>query len=165
MSEQSAETGTPGKWIKTNQGMAVCLTALVGALLAYLLSSEWVYEKLRDGFHLGLFTVISAITMVICSLAMIVDRQRNDTDKEMSSQTWQDWIVVLVVCVLSFFYFKLAWNFDFLIVSPFFLCGAMYMFGVRPLRSAITTSLIMTVAIYIVFRLIGIRLPSMIIGF
>ena len=145
--------------------MAVCLTILVGALLAYLLSSDWVYEKLRDGFRLGLFTIISGITMLICSVAMIFDRQRHDTDKEMESQTWKDWVVVLVACIASFVYFKLAWNFDFLIVSPFFLCAAMYIFGVRPLRSAITISLIMTVSIYIVFRLIGISLPSIIIGF
>ncbi len=165
MSEQSSGSETQGTWIKTNQGMAVCLTVLVGILMAYLLSSDWVYEKLRDGFRLGLFTIISCVTMLICSVSMIFDRQRNDTDKEMEAQGWRDWVVVAIACVTCFAYFQLAWNFDFLIVSPFFLCAAMYLFGVRPLRSAITTSLIMTVAIYLVFRLIGIKLPSIIFEF
>ena len=69
MSEQNAGAAPQTELFKTNKGIGIILTVLGGILLAYLLSSDWVYEKLRDGFHLGLFTVISAITMIICSVA------------------------------------------------------------------------------------------------
>jgi hypothetical protein len=145
--------------------MAVCLTGLVGVLLIYLLSSDWVYERLRDGFHLGTFSVVSGITMLLCTVSMIFDSHKNETDEEMSALAWRDWVVIAVAVVSCFVYFHLAWKFDFLIVSPFFLCAAMYGLGVRPLRSAITSSVIMTIAIYVIFRLIGISLPSVIVPF
>ncbi|MEQ8193711.1 MAG: tripartite tricarboxylate transporter TctB family protein [Rhodospirillales bacterium] len=165
MSEHTSDSGAQTPWIKTNQGMAVCTSAAVGVLLIYLLSSDWVYEKLRDGFHLGTFSVVSGITMLICTVSMIFDSEKDKTDEEMAALTWRDWGVAFVSVVACFVYFQLAWSFDFLVVSPFFLCAGMYLLGVRPLRSAITSSVIMTVAIYGIFRLIGISLPSVIIPF
>lgn len=160
-------TGADGRagWIKTNQGVGTCIAALVTLLLLYLASKDWVYQELRDGFRLGFFTVISALAMLICAVAMIVDRHRGETDDDMARTGWLDWAIAGGAMALCYLYFELAWGLDFLIVSPFFLAGATFGLGVRPLRSAILAGLVITVVIYGLFRLIGIELPTHLIWF
>lgn len=165
MESQSSGTQNQSDWIKSNQGIAVCLTAVVAVLLIYLFTSDWVFMKLRDGFHLGTFTVVSTFAMLACTLAMIVDKHRHVADADVVKAGWLDWIVAIASAVVCLAYFHLAWNFDFLLVSPVFLAAGMYTLGVRPVRSAITSAVIMTVIIYGLFRLIGIELPSVIIWF
>lgn len=151
--------------IKSNQGIAVCLTGLITVLLIYLLSSDWVYQELRDGFRLGFFPVAAALAMLACSVAMIFDPHRHAVDEDVARTGWRDWLVAVAVVVACFVYFQLAWTFDFLVVSPVFLAAGMYVFGARPIRLVITSALVMTAVVYVLFRLIGIELPAAIIGF
>jgi hypothetical protein len=165
MADQSSGSESRAYWIKSNQGVAVLLTAVVGTLLVYLLSSEWVYQELRDGFKLGFFPVAAAVATLVCTVAMIFDKQRHLVDEDVAKTGWFDWAVAGVCVVACFVYFQLAWQFDFLLVSPVFLAGAMYIFGVRPIRSAITSAVIMSIFVYVLFRLIGIPLPTHIVWF
>lgn len=165
MADRPSSSEARTSWIKSNQGVAVCLTATAVALLAYLLSSEWVYQKLRDGFRLGFFPVVAVVAILACTLTMIFDRHRHAVDEDVARTGWLDWIVAGATFVVCFVYFQLAWTLDFLLVSPVFLTGVMYLFGARPFRAAMTFALIMTVVIYLLFRLIGIELPTVIIPF
>ena len=153
------------EWIKTNQGVACCIAGVSVALLIYLGSSEWALRELRDGFRLGFFTAVAVFAMLICALAMMVDRHRHQADEEMRRSHWKDWAIAAAAMALCYVYFELAWRIDFLLVTPVFLAGATYVLGVRPLRSAIVAGVLITVVIYGLFRLIGIELPSRIIGF
>ena len=164
MNGEDPGTGGRHEWIKTNQGVACCIAGVAVALLIYLGTSEWAYRELRDGFRLGFFTTVGVVAMLLCALAMMVDRHRHETDEELSRAHWKDWLIAVVSMVLCYVYFELAWRFDFIIVTPVFLAGATYVLGVRPLRSAIVAGLIITAVIYGVFRLIGIELPSEILG-
>jgi putative tricarboxylic transport membrane protein len=162
----ASDTASPEKrvdWIKTNQGAGVVITVLIVVLLVYLSQQEWVFQKLRDGFQLGFFTVVSAGTMMLCSITMIFDAHKNKTDKEMSAVNRQDFIIPIIVCVLCYIYFELAWRIDFLLVTPVAIAAGVYTLGIRPLRTALISGVLITVAIFGLFRLIGIYLPSFII--
>ena len=163
----SGETGAEGRaeWIKTNRGVAWCIVGVSLALLVYLGSSEWAYRELRDGFRLGFFTFVAVIAMMICALAMVFDRRRHESDKELRQASWRDWVIAICAMALCYLYFELAWRIDFLLVTPVFMAAGTYLLGVRPLRSAIVAGVLITVVIYGLFRIIGIELPSRIIGF
>lgn len=152
-------------WIKTNQGVACCIAAVSVALLVYLGTSEWAFRELRDGFRLGFFTAVSVFAMLICALAMIVDRHRGQTDDEMAQAHWKDWAIAAGAMAICYVYFEMAWRIDFILVTPFFMAGGTYVLGIRPLRSAIVAGVVITIVIYGLFRLIGIELPTNIVGF
>jgi len=150
-------------WIRTNQGLGVVISVMIVGLLIYLSQEEWVFQRLRDGFQLGFFTVISAVAMLLCSVAMIFDSHKNNTDKEMAAVNRLEFIMPAVVVSICYIYFFLAWRYDFLLVTPIFLAAGVYSFGVRPFRTAIIGGVIVTLVIFGLFRLIGIYLPSYII--
>ena len=151
-------------WIKTNQGTASIIAGVAVLLLIYLGTSEWAFRELRDGFRLGFFTAVAVFATLLCAIAMMVDRHRHEIDEEMGLARWTDWAVAASAMVACYVYFDLAWRFDFLLVTPFFIAGATYALGIRPVRSAIVAGLVITVVIYGLFRLIGIELPSQILG-
>jgi hypothetical protein len=150
-------------WIRTNQGVGVVITALIVALLVYLIQQEWVFVELRDGFRLGFFTILATFTMLFCSVALIFDGYKRDSNKKMTAMNRQDFIIPGIVVVVCYIYFKLAWAFDFLLVTPVFLAVAIYVLGIRSLRKTIIYGVIITVTLFGLFRLIGIYLPSHII--
>ncbi len=152
-------------WIKTNQGVACCIAGVSVGFLIYLGNSEWAFRELRDGFRLGFFTAIATGAMLLCALAMIFDRHRHETDDEMRQAHWKDWAVAVGAMMICYVYFELAWRIDFLLVTPVFIAGGTYVLGIRPARSAIVAGLIITIVIYVLFRLIGLELPTRIIGF
>ena len=164
------ETGDDGageraRWIKTNQGVAVCIAGVVTLLLIYLGTSDWAYQQLRDGFRLGFFSFVAAVAMLACAALMMVDRRRSEAEAAMARSGWLDWIVTGAVMAICYLYFELAWRIDFLLVSPFFIAGGTYALGVRPVRAAIVAGVVITVVIYALFRLIGIELPTRILWF
>lgn len=161
----SAGSDRSAGWIKTNQGVATCIAAVVALLLLYLVSSEWAYQELRDGFRLGFFTAVATIAMLVCAVAMIVDRHRSEIDDDIARSGWLDWAVAGGAMALCYVYFELAWRLDFLLVSPIFIAGATFALGVRPMRSAIVAGVVITVVIYVLFRIIGIELPTHILWF
>jgi predicted membrane channel-forming protein YqfA (hemolysin III family) len=163
LADKAASPENRVDWIRTNQGVGVVITALIIVLLIYLSQQEWVFQRLRDGFQLGFFTVVSAFTMLLCSVAMIFDGFKNKTDKEMSAMNRLDFIMPVVVVAVCYIYFLLAWRYDFLLVTPIFLAAGIYSFGIRPLRTVIIGGIVITLTIFGLFRLIGIYLPSYII--
>jgi len=163
LADKAASPENRADWIRTNQGVGVVITALIVVLLIYLSQQEWVFQRLRDGFQLGFFTVVSAFTMLLCSVAMVFDGFKNKTDKEMSAMNRLDFIMPVVVVAVCYIYFLLAWRYDFLLVTPIFLAAGIYSFGIRPLRTVIIGGIVITLTIFGLFRLIGIYLPSYII--
>jgi len=151
-------------WLRSNQGVAACISVALVALLGYLAGSDWVYRELRDGFRLGFFTVVSVLAMLLCALVMLVDRHRHVVEPEVADSRWSDWAIAVGAMAACELYFELAWRIDFLLVTPLFVAGASYALGVRPLRSALLAGVVTSGVIYGVFRLIGIRLPTETLG-
>jgi len=162
--EKSATSGNDVAWIKSNQGIGACITVVVGALVLYLANTDWVYQELRDGFRLGFFPLASAVAMLACGLAMLVDGHRHDVIPDVARSGWLDWAVAIAATAVCYLYFELAWRIDFLLVTPIFLAGATYVLGVRPLRSAILAGVLITIVVYGLFWLIGIDLPMNVLG-
>jgi hypothetical protein len=153
-----------GDWIKTNRGVACCIAAVAVALLVNLGFSEWTYRELRDGFRLGFFTVIAVLAILICAVSMMVDSHRHESDDDLARSHWMDWAIAAGAMAVCYVYFELAWRIDFLVVTPVFMAAGTYVLGIRPLRSAIVAGLVITVVVYGLFRVIGIELPSRILG-
>lgn len=160
----NADAQRDAGWIKTNRGVAACIAGVAIALLIYLSLSEWAFRELRDGFRLGFFTTLSVVAMLICAVVMMVDRRREEVDADIASVTWRDWVIAVSAMAICYVYFQLAWNIDFLLVTPVFLAGGTYVLGVRPLRSAIVAGVVITAVVYGLFRILGIELPTEITG-
>lgn len=155
----SAEGKT--SWIKTNRGVSTCLSAACLVLVIYLFNQDWVYQKLRDGFHLGFVPMMAAGAMLLCAVAMMLDRHKKDTTPEIARLKAKHWLLGLVALAICYAYFYFAWNIDFLVISPIFLALGSYLLGVRPFLSAIIAGVVVGCVIFFLFRLIGIELPSM----
>jgi cobalamin synthase len=161
---EAADAGGGGGWIKTNRGVAACIAAVALALLAYLALSEWTWRELRDGFRLGFFTAVAVFAMLICAIAMMVDSRRNERDPDIARLQGRDWIVAVIALVACYAFFELAWQIDFLLITPVFLTAGTWLLGVRPLRSAIVAAVLITVVVFGLFWVIGIDLPTNVIG-
>lgn len=151
-------------WIKTNRGVAFCIACVSVALLVYLGTSEWAYRELRDGFRLGFFTAVAVVAMLVCALTIMFDRHRDEIDEDIARSRGVEWLIAVGAMALCYVYFELAWRIDFLLVTPVFMAGATYVLGIRPLRSAILAGVVITLVIYGLFFLIGIELPSWLLG-
>lgn len=163
MCSEAEDPKKQADWIRTNQGVGVVITALTVALLVYLSQQEWVFVKLRDGFRLGFFTILATFSMLLCSVAMIFDGHKRGFNKKMTAMNRQDFIIPGIIGAVCYIYFKLAWTFDFLLVTPVFLAVAIYVLGIRSLRTIIIAAVTIPVTLFGLFRLIGIYLPSIII--
>jgi hypothetical protein len=164
MSKRRTDAGSTSSWIQTNQGIASCIALVSVGLLIYLVTSEWAYRELRDGFRLGFFTAVAVIAMLICAIVMMIDNHKKDVDDDIAALKVSDWLVALVVLLGCYLYFTVTWQTEFLLVTPVFVAVATYAFGVRPIWMSIAAGLVTTVVIFALFRLIGIELPSRIIG-
>ena len=164
MGKKQNETVQSGSWIKTNQGIATFIAIVAILLLAYLATSEWAYRELRDGFRLGFFTAVAVVAMLICAVAMMIDEHSKDIDEDIAALKASDWLVAIVVLLGCYLYFTVTWQTEFLLATPIFVAVATYAFGVRPIWMSIAAGVVTTVVIFALFRLIGIELPSRIIG-
>ncbi len=147
-------------WWRTNQGVGVVLTVLLGAFLIQLLLSDWVHRDLRDGFKLGFFPVVGVIAMLLCTVALLFDSHRREVEADLGGVHWKSWVYCVVVLAGCYVYFETSQRFGFLLASPVFLFVLTYFLGVRPWTSALAAGAIMTVAVYGVFRMLGITLAQ-----
>jgi hypothetical protein len=164
MRKRRTEPVSARSWIRTNQGIASCIALVSVGLLIYLATSEWAYRELRDGFRLGFFTAVAVVAMLICAIAMMIDDHKKDIDEDIAALNVADWFVALVVVLGCYLYFAVTWQTEFLLVTPLFVAVATYALGVRPIWMSIAAGLVTTVIIFALFRLIGIELPSRVIG-
>ena len=153
------------RWLRTNQGVSVVLTVILLIYLFNMWFSTWVHHELRDGFTLGFFPILGMIAMVLCSMALSVDRFRNEIHEEMNNVDLRDLVYCVGVSVVTFVFFELMLKVGFLLAGPVFLFGLIYFFGVRPWRSALISAVIIAVCVYALFRTLGIALPSGILPF
>ncbi|MEX2618091.1 MAG: tripartite tricarboxylate transporter TctB family protein [Alphaproteobacteria bacterium] len=164
MDSNNAAGEARGNWLRTNRGVGACLVGIVILLLIYLSTEDWIYQVLRDGFRLGFFSVISAFTMLLCSAALLFDRHRNVVEEDVAKAGRFNFIVPVVAVLVCYAYFELAWNIDFLLITPVFMFAATWFLGVRPMRSAAIAGIVMTLVIFGLFWSISIYLPTSIIS-
>lgn len=177
-----ASSGRSVGWLRTNQGVAACLFVAMLVLLGYLLSQDWVYQKQRDGFRLGFFTIVSASVMLVCVSFTLIGKQKHQATPEMAKMEASHWARAILGLLTMLAYYVLAWDAhfsqdwmrsvldiipftgDFLIWTVVFLTFGMAVLGVRPLTSAITAGVIVSFVIFGLFLLIGIDLPQSVVG-
>lgn len=161
MSEQPRrEAKGSASWWRTNQGVGVLLTVLLGAFLIHLLLSEWVHRDLRDGFKLGFFPVVSVIAMLLCTITLLLDSHRRAVEKDLSGINWKSWVYCLVMLAGCYLYFQASQVAGFLLASPVFLFILTFFLGVKPWTSALAAGGVMTLAVYGVFRMLGITMAQ-----
>ena len=153
-----------GFW-RSNRGIGAGLAIVFALLLAHLLTAEWVYVRLRDGFYLGGFTLAGTVAMLGLALVLLVDRHRHDVSEEMASLKVADWVKALALLAGAWLMFEAARRFGALVAGPAFMFALMLLLGVRPWTHAALAAVIMGGVVYAVFRLLGVAMPEGALGF
>lgn len=153
------------RWLHSNQGVGVVLALAFGLLASYLWASPWVHRVMRDGFTLGFFPLLGAFSMLACALLLIIDPFRKQVPETFSDAHWTDVPIALALLAGIFAYFHLSLRIGFVLASPIFLFVLMVIFGARPLRHVALVAIILPIFIYLLFGLLGIRLPRGILPF
>lgn len=148
------------RWMRSNQGVGIILLCLLGLLTADMLTSSWVYLRVRDGFYLGFFPLSAVAIMAFTAIGIGLDRNRRNATQAMRSSDWRTWTFPWVLAAAVLGYFWLMTEVGFVISAPFVLAPTIYLLGARPARSAIVASLLITVCVYAAFRIIGTNIPQ-----
>jgi len=148
-----------GRRFKSNQSIGAIMTCLFCALLTYILLTPWAHRKLRDGFLLGFFPGLAVLLLIIFSLILIVDSRRTQIPDRLENLTFKYFLYTVLAIICSFIYFKAMTGIGFLIATPLFLVISMYVLGIKSLQSLLTVSIMISVIVYVVFRIMGIELP------
>jgi hypothetical protein len=166
MSDEARKEGVDRPhWLRTNQGVSVILTLVFAGYLAHLLSADWVYERMRDGFALGFFPLVGLAFMMACTLIMAVDGHRRQVDEDMGGTGLKEVALCFCLVVGSYAFIELTIRLGFLVACPVFLFVLIYLFGARPLRSAVIAAIVITVVLYGVLTVLGVRLPVGVLPF
>jgi len=160
MESDIGQTAGRSSWLRTNQGVGVLICIATIILLVYLVAQDWTFEVLRDGFHLGTFTLVSAVAILLCGIALVFDGQKNVVEEELAESRPIEFVYAVAMLVACYVYYQLAWKVDFLLITPLFLCAGMFILGVRPAWVAVVAGVVTTVVMFGLFHLIGLDLPS-----
>lgn len=153
------------RWLSTNQGVGILLTLLLLVLLAYLWQQPWVHRVMRDGFTLGFFPLLGAVSMLAFAALLIIDPMRREVPEDMEDGRWTDIPIALGLLAGIYGYFQLTLTLGFLLATPIFLAILMLILGARPLRLVLLLSGAIPIVIYVLFGLLGIRMPQGILPF
>jgi hypothetical protein len=153
-----------GFW-RSNRGIGTVLAVLFALLLVHLLTTDWVYVRLRDGFFLGGFTLAGTVTMLGLALVLLIDRHRDDVPEEMATLRAADWAKALALLAGAWLMFETAERLGTLVAGPLFLFVLMLLLGVRPWTHAALGAAVMGGVVYAVFRLLGVAMPQGALGF
>ena len=148
-----------GKRFKSNQSIGAIMTFLFSALLIGILMTPWAHRKMRDGFLLGFFPALAILLLIIFSLILIFDSRRKQVPERLENLTFKYFSFTALAIIFCFIYFKAMIGVGFLIATPFFLLISMYALGIKSLQSLITVSILISVIVYTIFRIMGIQLP------
>ncbi len=147
------------EWLKSNQAIGVVLSLVLSAFLIHLFLSPWVFRKLSDGFYLGFFPVASVVFLLLLSLTLTFDRHRKETPDDLKTLTVKSFLGVLVLGGGCLVYFEVMRRIGFLVITPIFLLIPIYILGLRRWWRCIMWAVVLTAAVYIIFRVIGLQLP------
>ena len=153
------EYSTMGRRFKSNQSIGAIMTFLFSALLIYILITPWAHRKLRDGFLLGFFPGLAILLLIIFSLILIFDSRRKQVPDRLENLTFKYFLYTILAIICCFIYFKVMTGVGFLIATPLFLFISMYALGIKSLQSLLTVSVLISVIVYAIFRIMGIELP------
>jgi hypothetical protein len=147
-------------WSRTNQAIGLFLSIALALLFAYIWFSPWAHRVMRDGFLLGFFPMLGVAAMLICALAMTVDPLRHEVHKDVAELRLIDMVQVVALLLGIGAYFSAMTTIGFILVTPVFLFVYMMWFRVRPVRLTVILSITIPAGVYILFSLLGVRLPN-----
>lgn len=152
-------------WLRSNQALGVFLLLAFGAFFFYLKGTPSVHKRLYDGFSLGFFPMGGVMLMVIFAAVIIFDGHRKEVAAASPFFRLSTMGGCLLVAVGGYLYLELMRVIGFLIVSPIFLIINAYILGMRLDKGTIIAAVTAPVLIYVVFRPLGINLPSGLLAF
>jgi hypothetical protein len=135
------------------------------AIVVYLWVTPSAHRKLQDGFTLMFFPALAAAMMIILSLILTVDPQRKFIESKLHMVDAKIMAFSVLISMACWIYFELSVRIGFLIVSPLFLTGYTYYMGMRPWTHALGAGVVITAIVYMIFRVLGVELPTGILPF
>jgi len=147
-------------WYRSNQAIGIYLAVALAGLFAYIWMSPWAHRQMRDGFMLGFFPMLGAASMLLFALAMVFDPLRREVTEDIADFGLRDLFLALVMLFGIAIYFAAMREIGFVLVTPVFMFVYMYWFGLRPMRLLLTLAVAIPLVTYLLFSLLGVRLPN-----
>ncbi len=146
--------------LKSNQAIGVILSLVVIAHLIHLFLSPWVYRKVFDGFYLGFFPIACGALLLLLSLILTFDSHRKEKPANLMTLTIKSFLTVILILGGCWVYFMVMREIGFLIITPIFLLLFMYTLGLKSWRKCIAGAVVTTAIVYVIFSLLGLKLPA-----
>ena len=104
--------------------------------------------------------MLGGAAMLLCAVGMIVDPLRKEVPGSIEDFRITDILVPVMMLLGITVYFVVMHRIGFVLVTPVFLFAYMHWLGVRPIRFSLMLAVAISVAIYVIFSVLGVRLPS-----
>ena len=156
---------TSQTWLKSNQGIGLLLIIFFVGMMIYLELVPWSHTVLRDGFTLGFLPKVSTALLIVSSAIMTFDSHRKIVPGKAAEIAFSSLLYSVVISAVCYAFFQLISLVGFLLVTPFFLILAIRLFGIKSWKTPVISGIVITVAIYAIFRILGIPLPAGILPF
>ena len=147
------------KSIFTNRNIGIVLTLLCLAALFYYWQQDWVFQRLRDRFLLGLLTLVSLFWIVGCAVLLTLDRHRSQVMTGLRQVFSPLIVVILAIPIGAYGFFAASLWAGFPIGMVLFATLGTYVLGLRPWVSALASGAAIAAVVYTLFWLIGEPLP------
>lgn len=147
------------EWLKSNQGIGFILSLVFIFLLISLLLSPWAFRKLSDGFYLGFLPIVSTVLLLLFSAILAFDNRRKEIPADLRTFGFKSILTAVLILGGCWFYFWGMKEIGFLTMTPFCLFLAFYIFGLKPWWKCIIIAVVVTVVVYTLFGLLGLKMP------
>lgn len=159
MSDDRTPGGFRG-WLASNQGVGTCVVVVAGVLLWAIAGQDWFDNEQRDGFTLGFFPALGLIAIIVTALILVLDRSRKVVVEEMREVGLVQIVLAVAASLAAYAMFTLMPLLGLPLASAVFLFAAMPSLGLRPWYLCLGLSVGISLLIFVVFTILGIRLPG-----
>ena len=149
-----------GRFWLTNRGLGIGLLVLVLCLGATIWFSDWAHERVRDGFTLGGFPLLSVALMVLTLLVMIFDGQAHKTTSELRHFQPIALVVVLAATALiGICFLAILWIGFVPAIALLVLAGALGL-GFRPAWLALVVAVATAIGLRLLLFALGMNVAD-----
>lgn len=161
MKAPQANASSARRW-RTNRVAALGFSVVLLPLLIYLLADPATFQRLRDGFFLGIIPLLTVLGMLASAISMMFDRRRTEpfhTTCDEERPTWFRLFLAIAALVSMYVYYRLMLLIGFPVATLLYVVALMMTMGARNPVILAGTAVFVTAFVLFVFTLLGFDLP------